>query len=268
MLTGSLSAEDSAPQASTAPSERDPSLLVVQPDPEVGLDRFAAWLLAGGLRLHVIRPFAGEPLPAEMTDDALMVLGGETSLAGPDEYPWLTDVRDLLRTSVQQHRPTFGICLGAQLLAQAFSGRVEVGDRGLEAGAVEVQWLPEAAQDRLFADAPSPFLSGAMHSDMISELPPEAVWLGRSAAYPHQVFRVADCAWGVQFHPELSPAGFRGWVELFRDIAPETKAMLEESARDLIRHDRQVAAVNSEIARRFAAEVRVQAGHRSVHRNR
>jgi len=47
-----------------------PRLLVVEPDPLAGPDRFADWLAAAGLALRVVRPHAGEPLPAGLDEDA------------------------------------------------------------------------------------------------------------------------------------------------------------------------------------------------------
>jgi GMP synthase (glutamine-hydrolysing) len=243
------------------------TLLVVQPDPEDPLDRFAGLLTDAGLAVRVVQPFARETLPDRLEEDGLLVLGGRMSVADDDEYPWLADIRRLLCQAVDLARPALGICLGGQLLAQTFGGTVTAGDRGLEAGVVRIGWRPEARADALFANLPTPFLAGAMHDDMVKTLPEIAVWLGHSDRYPHQVFRVGPCAWGVQFHPEVSLAGYREWVSARAGTDPVALRRMRHGAADFQRLDDDVVAGISVLARRFADLVRassVGAPRRSI----
>ena len=46
----------------------------------------------------------------------------------------------------------------------------------------------------------------------MTQLPPGAVLLASSRAYPHQAFRLVPCAWGLQYHPEVTREGFAVWV--------------------------------------------------------
>lgn len=229
-----------------------PRLLVVQPDPQDPLDRFAGLLTDARLAVRVVQPFAGEMLPDRLEEDGLLVLGGRMSAADDDEYPWLADIRRLLCHAVDLPRPALGICLGAQLLAQTFGGTVTAGDRGLETGVVRIRWRPEARADVLFANLPTPFLAGAMHDDMIKTLPEVAVWLGHSDMYPHHAFRVGPCTWGVQFHPEVSPAGYRQWVSARAETDPVTVRRMRSGAADFQRLDDDVVAGIAVLARRFA----------------
>lgn len=233
-----------------------PRLLVVQPDPLGELDRFSGWLSDAGLAVRVVRPFAGETLPDTLEEDGLIVLGGSMSAWHDDEYPWLADIRRLLRRAVDLSRPALGICLGGQLLAQTFGGSVSVGDPGLETGVVRIGWRPEALADPLFADLPSAFLAGAMHGDSVRTLPEAAVWLGSSDPYPHQAFRVGTCAWGVQFHPEVSLASYRTWVSAHPGDEPVDRARLRRGTADFERLDGEVATGNRVLATRFADLVR------------
>lgn len=238
-----------------------PVLTVVQPDPAVTLDRFADWLAP--VELRVVRAYAGEDAGPVDALDGLLVLGGRMS-ALDDHLPGIAASRALLAGAVGAGVPTLGICLGAQLLAVATGGQVHVAaPPGHEAGIVDVHWRPEAVQDALvgaLAGAPgadhrrgTPMPT--MHGDAVVDLPRGAVWLGASRTYPYQAFRVGT-AWGLQFHPEASPATMHGWAEEVDEV--DTAAVDAAVAE----HDAEVAVAGREIARAFAAAVTAHATHR------
>ena len=125
------------------------TLLVVQPDVADPLDQFAGWFVDADVDFRVVRPFDAEPVPALLAEDGLLVLGGNMSALDDADYPWLEDIRALIRLAADENKPTLGICLGAQLLAQAFGGTVQPGTAGLEAGVVHIDWREEAEEDPL-----------------------------------------------------------------------------------------------------------------------
>jgi DNA-binding Lrp family transcriptional regulator len=106
------------------------------------------------------------------------------------------------------------------------------------------------------ANLPMPFLAGAMHDDTVKTLPEIAVWLGHSDMYPHQAFRVGPYAWGVQFHPEVSLAGYREWVAERGATDPVALRRMRRGAADFQRLDENVIVGISVLARRFADLVR------------
>ena len=231
--------------------ERRPLVRVLQLDPLCPVDRLGPWLADEGAALDVLPVHEGAPVGLAGAD-ALVVLGG--TMGAYDDDPQLGPARDALRDAVADGLPVLGVCLGAQLLAQACGGRVVPGAAGVEAGVVDVVLRPEAAGDPLLGglpDLPGP----SMHSDAVAELPPGAVWLAQTALYPHQAFRVGPRAWGVQFHPEVSVPVFTGWAAA---SGPE----LDRAGRDaagvvgeLRARDDEVAATGRELARRFVQVV-------------
>ena len=233
--------------------------LVIQPDAFCPLDRFGPWLREEGITLRVIQPYNGDILPESVQEDALVVLGGDMSSLDDHVYSWLSDIRRLITDAAGQQKPTLGICLGAQLMAQAFGGTVTRGDQGLEAGVVRVSLRPEAAEDPLMTGLPDPFLVGAMHGDIIAQLPDSAVWLGMTTQYPHQAFRVGDVSWGVQFHPELSPTGYRQWLSLVDGNDPLALERAVHGMKEFEKQDQTVAVHTENLARRFAELVRAAA---------
>ena len=128
--------------------------------------------------------------------------------------------------------------------------------RGFEAGVVRIRWRPEAQADALFANLPAPFLAGTLHDDMVKTFPKMAVWLGHSGMYPYQAFRVGPCSRGVQFHPEVSLAGYREWVSSRAGADAAAQRKMRRGAADFQRLDDVVVAGISVLARRFADLVR------------
>jgi GMP synthase (glutamine-hydrolysing) len=242
------------------------SVLVVQPDDECPADRFGLWLTEAGAELRFIRPFQGDRVPEVVEADGLLVLGGDMGAGDDADHPWLADVRTLMRNAVVAEVPTLGICLGGQLLAAATGGAVARGAAGMEAGVVEVTARAVVEHDELMAGLPWPLLQGSMHRDAITSLPRNAVWLAESSAYRHQAFRVGRRAWGVQFHPELSPARYRRWAEYIRADELTTQRIVEgidqfESLDDEVRTGAQA------LAHRFGELVNQHAGEQPAERH-
>ena len=186
--------------------------LVVTHSPSEGPGTLAEWLPAAGVELVVVAPWDGEELPTDPTAyDALVVLGGPQQAYDDRSAPWLRATKDLLRAAVAARVPTLGICLGAQLLAEATGGRVEKGADGVEAGARLVAKRDAAWDDELFAEVPFTPTVVQWHEDAIVDLPPGAVHLASSSRYANQAFRIGDRAWGVQFHIETPAEMVRHW---------------------------------------------------------
>jgi GMP synthase-like glutamine amidotransferase len=190
-------------------------LLIVENDPADDAGRLGAWLEAAGLEPAVVRPYQGDPLPAEQAGldgvDGLLVLGGHRSACGPDPG-WFADLRVLLARAVADRLPTLAVCLGAQLLAQATGGAVARAGNGPEIGVGLVAKRDAAAIDELFAAVPFTPDVVQWHSDEVSVLPPAATLLAAGTRSANQAFRVGERAWGVQFHPEADRAMVAGWV--------------------------------------------------------
>ncbi|AEG45305.1 type 1 glutamine amidotransferase [Isoptericola variabilis] len=241
-------------------------MTVLQHSSDVPLDRLARRL--GDVRL--VRLFDGDPVPAlDECGDGLVVLGGQMSAYADDVAPWLPAVRALLAEAATSGLPTLGICLGAQLLAVAGGGRVEVGaPPGREAGVVPVRWRGSALTDPVLgplvraagattdADVEAgrcSTLAVSMHADAVVELPVGAEWLAYSEMYPYQAFRLGS-ALGVQFHPEASPSLAVRWALDHTDVST---AEVSDAA---YAHSEELDATCALLADAFMAQVRAHAG--------
>ncbi|HZG96322.1 MAG TPA: type 1 glutamine amidotransferase [Mycobacteriales bacterium] len=178
-----------------------------------GLGTLDEWLPAAGLDLDVVRAEAGERIPTALPPryHALIVMGGGQNV--DEQHDWLPRELELVERCVSQGVPTLGICLGAQVMALACGGSVGKGAAGPELGAGRVYLRRSAAADPLFAGMPMIVDTVQWHWYGIDHLPPGAVWLAGSPAYPYQAFRLGDRAWGVQFHPETPPHQVDRWTD-------------------------------------------------------
>jgi len=239
-------------------------VLVVQHEPGTGPGWWGEWLVEAGLLLDVCHAYE-EGLPS-MDHHGLLVLGGAMGPSEDDACPWLPATRALLADAVSAALPTMGICLGAELLAVACGGSVRRGVAGPELGVLGIDLDPGAHTDPVLGALPPQSRVLQWHWEEIDELPAGAVCLASSPAYPHQAFRLGDAAWGVQGHPEVTPAIAAGWGRedspLLRAVGrrpDELVAELESASDELVDTWRPVAHA-------FAAVVRAreQAGRPSV----
>jgi GMP synthase (glutamine-hydrolysing) len=245
-------------------------IVVIEHEPGCTLDRMGGWLEDAvaatdvPVVLDVLRPYVGNEIPSRVLGDALVVLGGSRGANDDTVWPWLPATRALLASAVDDEVPTLGICLGAQLLAVACGGRVEVGAAGIEACVVDARWRHEAAGDPLVGGLPDPFPGPSMHRDAITVLPPGAVWLAETAMYPHQAFRQGRAAWGVQFHPEVSEATFRGWADEHEAAGDWARWGIDGDAvvAELRDRDDEVVAAGRALSERFVSVVRDPADSR------
>jgi GMP synthase (glutamine-hydrolysing) len=216
---------------------------ILQPDPHVPVDRFGPWLASNRVLVRAI-PLWKSPVPELNTlGDGVVVLGGIMSAHDGAEHPWIDPLKRLMVELVEAEIPVLAICLGHQLLAEAFGGKVQVADPGGgEHGVYPITWTGLAGVDPLTARLANSesSLFAESHSDVVVELPPSAALLASSAAYRNQAFRVGSAV-GVQFHPEASPELLGRWAELNGGNARDTRRAAQAHDNELTRNGRLLA---------------------------
>ncbi|QNN53257.1 type 1 glutamine amidotransferase [Nocardioides mesophilus] len=197
---------------------------------------FGEWLLAEGAVLDVLRPYAGDRLPGDLSGHGgLLVLGGSMGADDDADHPWLTDVKGLIREAAATGVPTLGICLGHQLAAVALGGTVHVNPRGQQIGVLDIGWTDVAADDPLTGRLPRPSGGVQWNNDVVAEPPPGTVVLAATATGELQAARFAPTVWGVQWHPEAGEEIVTAWTEDERDDAAARGVDLDAYVRDVAR---------------------------------
>src|SRR5215471_9285366 len=99
--------------------------LVHEPTPTGGGGLFEKLVEERGHRLDVVS-LAHDASGLEHPEryDAIMVFGGAMHPDQDAEHPWFADELAFIREAVDHDIPTFGVCLGAQLIARALGANV------------------------------------------------------------------------------------------------------------------------------------------------
>src|SRR5512139_184177 len=152
-----------------------------------------------------IAPLPGQALAQA---DLLVVLGGPVGAYEDHSYPFLRDELAILEARLDAGRPTVGICLGAQLIARALGSRV------YPAGTKEIGWGPVALSDA-GREGPLRHLEGQdllhWHGDTF-DLPEGCTLLASTEICRNQAFSRGSNLLALQFHPEVTAAGFEPWL--------------------------------------------------------
>lgn len=186
-------------------------VLVLRHVPYEGLGLLADVLRAEHLTYSYLDMYEEPPRHLDVTRlGGLVVLGGPMNADETDKYPYLAHELEWIREAVQRNLPVLGVCLGAQLLAKALGARVYAAPQK-EIGWFSVDMTGAAGDDPLLSACQTRETVFQWHGDTF-DLPEGAVWLARSEVAPHQAFRFGRCAWGLQFHVELTPAELDLWL--------------------------------------------------------
>ncbi len=168
-----------------------------------GLGHIEQWRAAQGYPLTKTRFFANDPLPGPEDFDRLIILGGPMNIYEDAQYPWLAAEKACIRKAIEGGKSVVGICLGAQLLADALGSPVFAG-REKEIGWFPISLTEAGKKSELFRGQPDQATVFHWHGDTFN-LPPGAVHLAESAACPQQAFLYDNRILGLQFHLESTP---------------------------------------------------------------
>lgn len=170
----------------------------------------------------------GAPAPSEPFEfDAVMVFGGAVNVDDTDRHSWLAQEKGLLRRLLAARVPLLGVCLGAQLLADA-AGATVARAREPEIGWYEIAVSEAGALDPVIGPLAPHFTGLEWHSHAFP-LPPDAVALATSPVCL-QAFRLPGCAWGIQFHAEVTLQSVQRWLDGYRSDDDAVRMNLDPRA--------------------------------------
>ncbi len=208
-------------------------VLILRHGPHIPAGYLGDALAEAGVAVETVPLYAGAPVPDPRDYSAVVSLGGVMGAYDEARYPFLAAEKRLLAAATGAGQPVLGICLGAQLLADALGGRAYRAP-GVEAGHLAVTRTAAGDADPVVRHLDRPTL--LWHGDTF-DLPPGAALLAETERHP-QAFR-AGSALAIQAHPEASPEIVKEWVEIeggdeLRGAGVEPTELLAalETARD------------------------------------
>ena len=194
--------------------------------PFEGLGSIEPWLRAAGYEITNTRFFESTRLPDINEVDLFIVMGGPMSVNDEAELPWLVQEKHFIRSAIQAGKSVLGVCLGAQLIANAMGARV------YRNGEKEIGWFPVQGYSTVDSSSfrfPPSVEAFHWHGETF-DLPSGAVRLGGSEGCENQAFQLGQSVIGLQFHLEATPESAREIVSHCRAELLPSKYVQSETA--------------------------------------
>ena len=187
--------------------------------PFEGLGCIEDWVRQNNHQLSHTRFYETEELPSTDELDLLIVMGGPMGVYDESLYPWLINEKQLIRQMITANKPVLGICLGAQLIAEAMGSKVYA-NAHKEIGWYPIETSQEAQQNLLFYWIEPQFTVFHWHGDTF-DLPDQSTLLFSSQACKNQGFIWNNQVIGLQFHLEVTEESISGMIENCRQELTE-----------------------------------------------
>jgi GMP synthase-like glutamine amidotransferase len=191
---------------------------VLQHVPFEGIGSIQEWAEAKGAPISTKSLFEPGALPLTDDFDWLIVMGGPMSVNNESTHSWLVAEKLLIARAIEAGKTVVGICLGAQLIANALGASVFPNPHK------EIGWFPVRRSGRaggrigdLFDGETDVF---HWHGETF-DLPTGAVGFLESEGCRNQAFVIGRLVLGLQFHIETTPRSAASLIDNSReDLVP------------------------------------------------
>lgn len=171
----------------------------IQHVPYEGVGYIQDWVKENNYHISATKMYEDYKFPDQQDFDMLVIMGGPMGTYQEDSYPWLKDEKRFVKESIDKNKIVIGICLGAQIIANALGAEVYPNKEK------EIGWLPISFADKesqdLFGSATLSPVVFQWHGDTF-DLPQESKLLASSEACVNQAFLYKEKVLGLQFHFE------------------------------------------------------------------
>jgi len=171
----------------------------------------ADWIDQRGHSMQVWKLYESPSFPEVEDIDLLVLMGGPMNIYEEDRYPYLAAEKELIKACIREHKHVLGICLGAQLCADA------LGEKVFKNREKEIGWFPvhldgDSEDHEIRSVFPGTFTPFHWHGETF-DLPEGSRLLGSSGACRNQGFQYGKHVLALQFHLEITPQTVDGLLQ-------------------------------------------------------
>ncbi len=185
--------------------------------------------------------------------DILFILGAPLGVYDAEDYPFITEEIKIIKSRIHNNLPTFGICFGSQLIAEAmdakvyFTGKKEIGWKP-----IEISNFGELSSFSVFDE--NPFVLH-WHGDTF-DLPKGAQRLASTDITPNQAFSVGENIMAIQFHPEVTLKNLERWfIGHLISIKAQEGVTVQSLRQDSIKYANRQEKVAQQFLENWLAEL-------------
>ncbi len=225
----------------------------IQHVPFEGMAAIETWLVKQHFEISYTRFFESDKLPSLHDIDWIIIMGGPMSVNDEREFSWLNPEKNFIRQCVEKGKVVVGICLGAQLIANALGAKVYRNTQK-EIGWLPIQKIKSTKNGELFTELPDQPIVFHWHSETF-DLPAGAVLIASSEACKNQIFAIGKNVIGFQCHLEVTAKSLQ---EMILNCKSEIKpAPFIQTEQEILRkeklHSNQMNKILFEILDRLLA---------------
>lgn len=173
-----------------------------------GLYEAALASIDASATIEIISPYDRDPTPDMAAFDGVAFTGSMVEWNTDDDRA--APLAEVMRAAFAAARPVIGSCNGMQLAASVLGGSSSASPNGREDGMATGISLTDAGRAHpMMAGRCDGFAVPCTHRDEVVRLPDGAVRLAGNAHSEVQAFAIERDGidfWGMQYHPEFSPA--------------------------------------------------------------
>jgi GMP synthase (glutamine-hydrolysing) len=194
-------------------------LLFVRAEPAETFGVGPSAVRAAGGELEVWDAIGGVPRPDPSAYAGVVLFGSSFNVEHADEQPFIREIGELIRATIDAGVPFLGICFGAQALAWSLGAEVAKAPVR-EIGFEPIMPTRAAADDPLLSHYEAGDRVFQWHMDTF-DLPPGAVLLAAGNRVTNQAIRLNETIWATQFHLEIDRAELEFWLREQPDVEAE-----------------------------------------------
>ena len=182
-----------------------------QHNPIEDLGNIKDWAIKNGHLISYTKFYEEFQKPNLEDIDFLVILGGEMGVHDEEKCPWLKQEKIFIQEAIAKKIKIFGICLGAQLIAEVLGSKVKLNPQK------EIGWFPvwateDAKKHPFFSKFEDSFYVFQWHQDTF-EIPRQAIRLWKGEGCENQAFLGNDQILGLQFHLEFTKLVLKEMME-------------------------------------------------------